>query len=126
MQTDCTKEGIDMSIFSTTFGWARALALGGALLVGAVAVAGPAAASGGFQPDVACLEASNISLAEADDANATLGFSDFADSLSIVSITDADDAYATLGATAVIDQAESIGFTQVDEQADAAQINCSR
>lgn len=115
-----------MSIFSTTFGWARVLALGGALLVGAVAVAGPAAASSGFQRDVACLEASNISLAEADDANVTLSFSDFADTLTIVSITDADEANVTLGATAVIDEAESIGFTQADEQADAAQINCSR
>jgi hypothetical protein len=115
-----------MSTVSTTLGWARALTVGGALLVGAIMVAGPAAADDGAGLSNTCLEATNINLTELRESTTDSSHSFFEDTSATAGGSEIDAARATYNATNAIDQAESVGFTQVDAQSGAAQLSCNR
>lgn len=111
-----------MSTVSTTLGWARALALGGALLVGALAVAGPAFADDGTGLNNTCLEATNFNQTQLRESTTDSNHSFFEDTSATANSTEIDAANVTYNATSALDQAESVGLTQVD----AAQSSCNR
>lgn len=115
-----------MLTVSMALGWARALTLGGALLVGAIAVAGPAAADGGADLNNTCLEATNINLSQLRESTTDSNHSFFEDTSATAGDSEIDAVNVTYNATSAIDQAESVGFTQVDAQSGTAQLSCSR
>lgn len=99
-----------------TLGWFRTLALGGALLIGAATLAGPAAADE-IAFDGSCLNDASVGFSLIDEQGSA-GFEILEQQDSAIGLTALDEQDAVSGLDA-IDNAASASFDQADQGASA-------